>query len=86
MNKLTYVFVCALLSHSSAVHAQRPANAIEGYATYSEMYANAPVGGCGCFWIGGGTGGFAIPWWGTFPRWSRLEATLLIRSHASIQA
>ena len=62
MNKLTYVFVCALLSSfSAAVHAQRPADAIEGYAIYSEMYANAPVGGCGCFWMNGGLGGFSIP-------------------------
>jgi opacity protein-like surface antigen len=67
MNKLTYVFGCTLLSSfSPAVHAQRPANAIEGYATYSEMRANAPVGGCGCFWMTGALGGFSIPLIGNF--------------------
>lgn len=64
MNKLTYGFLCALLaSLSTAVHAQGPANAVEGYATYSEMRANAPVGGCGCFWMTGALGGFSIPVW-----------------------
>ena len=42
MNKLTYVFVCALLSLLSLTGlAQRPANTIDAYATFSEMRANA---------------------------------------------
>ena len=66
MNKLTYIFVCTLSSLAVAIHAQRPSNAIEGYATYSEMRANAPVGGCGCFWMTGALGGFSIPVIGNF--------------------
>jgi len=67
MNKLTRVFVCALLSLLSLTGlAQRPANTIDAYATFSEMYANAPVGGCGCFWMTGGVGGFSVPVWGNF--------------------
>ena len=46
--------------------AQRPANTIDAYATFSEMRANAPVGGCGCFWMSGGTGGFSVPVWRNF--------------------
>ena len=67
MNKLTYVLVCALLSLLSLTGlAQRPANTIDAYATFSEMYANAPVGGCGCFWMSGGVGGFSVPLRGNF--------------------
>ncbi|RSL18365.1 hypothetical protein EDE15_3933 [Edaphobacter aggregans] len=67
MNKLTRVFVCALLSLLSMTGlAQRPANTIDAYATFSEMYANAPVGGCGCFWMSGGVGGLSVPVWGNF--------------------
>ena len=67
MNKLTYVFVCALLSLLSLTGlAQRPANTIDAYATFSEMRANAPVGGCGCFWMSGGTGGVSVPVWRNF--------------------
>ena len=44
MNKLTRVFACALLSLLSLKGlAQRPANTIDAYATYSEMHANAPL-------------------------------------------
>ena len=67
MNKLTRVFVCALLSLLSMTGlAQRPANTIDAYATFSEIYANAPVGGCGCFWMSGGVGGLSVPVWGNF--------------------
>jgi outer membrane immunogenic protein len=67
MNKLLRIFVYALLSSLSlATFAQRPSNAIDGYVTYSEMYANAPVGGCGCFWMSGAAGGFSIPVWRDF--------------------
>ena len=62
MNKLTRVFVCVLLSLLSLTGlAQRPANTIDAYATFSEMYANAPVGSCGCFWMSGGVGGLSVP-------------------------
>ncbi len=62
MNTSTRFLVCALLSLLPlAALAQRPANTIDAYATFSEMYANAPVGGCGCFWMNGGAGGFSIP-------------------------
>jgi hypothetical protein len=33
---------------------------------YSEMHANAPVGGCGCFWMNGGDGDFFVPLWLNF--------------------
>ena len=67
MNNLTYVLVCALLSLLSLTGlAQRPANTIDAYATFSEMRANAPVGGCGCFWMSGGVGGLSVPVWGNF--------------------
>ena len=67
MNKLAYVLVCALLSLLSLTGlAQRPANTIDAYATFSEIYANAPVGGCGCFWMSGGVGGLSVPVWGNF--------------------
>jgi outer membrane immunogenic protein len=67
MKKLTRIFVSALLSSLplTAV-AQRPANTIDAYATYSEMRANAPVGGCSCFWMSGGVGGFSVPVWRDF--------------------
>jgi outer membrane immunogenic protein len=67
MNNLAYVLVCALLSLLSLTGlAQRPANTIDAYATFSEMRANAPVGGCGCFWMSGGVGGLSVPVWGNF--------------------
>jgi outer membrane immunogenic protein len=34
--------------------------------TFSELHTNAPVGGCGCFWMPGGTGELAIPVWRNF--------------------
>ena len=34
--------------------------------TYSALRANAPVGGCGCFWMNGGTAELAIPAWKYF--------------------
>ena len=67
MPKLTQVFVYALLSMLSLTGlAQRPANTIDAYATFSEMHSNAPVSGCGCFWMSGGTGGFSVPVWRNF--------------------
>ena len=68
MNKLARIFVYTLLlSLAAAVAlAQRPANTIDAYAAFSEMRANAPVGGCGCFWMPGGHGGLSIPVWHDF--------------------
>jgi hypothetical protein len=67
MNKLTQVLVYALLpSLSLTALAQRSSNTVDAYATFSEMHANAPVGGCGCFWINGGLGGFSVPVWRNF--------------------
>ena len=67
MNKLTRIFVYALLSSLSlAAAAQKPSNALDAYAVYSEMRANAPVGGCGCFWMSGGHGGISLPVWHNF--------------------
>ena len=46
MNKLIRVFIYALLSSLSvSAAAQKPVNAIDAYAVFSEMDANAPVGG-----------------------------------------
>ncbi len=67
MSKLIQIFVFTLLlSFSPTTHAQRPQNTLDVYATFSEMRANAPVGGCGCFWMGGGVGGVSIPVWRNF--------------------
>ena len=67
MNKLIRIVVCTLLSSlSAAALAQRPANKMDTYFTLSEMRANAPVGGCGCFWLNGGLGGFSVPVWRNF--------------------
>jgi outer membrane immunogenic protein len=67
MRKLTRVFVYALLPLlSHAPLAQRPAPAVDGYAVFSEMRSNAPVGGCGCFWMPGAHGGFSLPLWRDF--------------------
>jgi hypothetical protein len=67
MNKLTRVFLSALLSSLPLVAAaQKPADGIDGYAVFSEMRANAPVGGCGCFWMAGAHGGFSLPVWHDF--------------------
>jgi outer membrane immunogenic protein len=67
MERYTRIFVFGLLaSLTPAILAQRPANTIDAYATFSEMYANAPVGGCGCFWMAGGVGGLSAPVWRNF--------------------
>jgi outer membrane immunogenic protein len=67
MGRSVRIFVFVLMSSlTSAILAQRPANAVDGYAVFSEMYANAPVGGCGCFWMAGGIGGVSVPIWRNF--------------------
>jgi hypothetical protein len=47
--------------------------AIDSYAVFSEMYANAPVGGW--FWMTGGHGAVPYPSGATSPRSSSHEAT-----------
>ena len=67
MNKLTRIFVYTLLSSLSlAAAAQRPKNTLDGTIMFTELHANAPVGGCGCFWMSGGTAELAIPIWRNF--------------------
>ena len=65
MNKITQVFACALLSSFlvTAAAQEAPHNTIDATAMFTELQANAPVGGCGCFWIAGGAGEIAIPVW-----------------------
>jgi outer membrane immunogenic protein len=56
-----------LLSQSCAlILAQRPANTFDASVMYTQLRANAPVGGCGCFWMQGGSGEIAIPLWRNF--------------------
>ena len=67
MSRWVRIFVFVLLSSlPHPISAQRPDNTIDAYAVFSEMYANAPVGGCGCFWMTGGHGGVSIPVWRNF--------------------
>jgi opacity protein-like surface antigen len=71
MKKLTYLFVVTLLASlfvgaTRVVHAQRPQNSFDASVMYTELHANAPVGGCGCFWMEGGSGEIAIPLWRNF--------------------
>jgi len=63
MKKLArIVFIYVLLSSPPfAAYAQQPKNAIDVTVMFTELHANAPVGGCGCFWMAGGTGEVAIP-------------------------
>jgi outer membrane immunogenic protein len=67
MNGYIRIFVnVLLLSLASLAAAQRPENTLDVTVTFSELHANAPVGGCGCFWMPGGTGELAIPVWRSF--------------------
>jgi outer membrane immunogenic protein len=68
MNRRMRIFVnLLLLSLTSAAVAQhKPSNTIDASVTFSELRANAPVGGCGCFWMAGGTGEVSIPVWRNF--------------------
>ncbi|QMV17435.1 hypothetical protein GOB94_00940 [Granulicella sp. 5B5] len=49
-----------------AMAQQTPKNSIEADVLFSALHANAPVGGCGCFWMAGGIGEVAIPIWRNF--------------------
>ena len=67
MNKLTCIFVYALFPLLPlAALAQKPKNTLDATVMFTELHANAPVGGCGCFWMSGGTGEIAIPIWRNF--------------------
>ena len=67
MNKLIRIFVYALLPlFPLAAPAQKPKNSLDTTVMFTELHANAPVGGCGCFWMSGGTGEIAIPIWRNF--------------------
>ena len=67
MNKLIRIFVYALLPLLAlAALAQKPKNTLDATVMFTELRANAPVGGCGCFWMSGGTGEIAIPIWRNF--------------------
>ena len=68
MNRRMRIFVNTLLLSltTAAVAQQKPFNTIDGSITFSELRANAPVGGCGCFWMAGGTGEISYPVWRNF--------------------
>jgi outer membrane immunogenic protein len=68
MNRRMWVFVNTLLLSltTAAVAQQKPSNTIDASITFSELRANAPVGGCGCFWMAGGTGEISYPVWRNF--------------------
>jgi outer membrane immunogenic protein len=68
MNRRMRIFVNTLLLSltTAAVAQQKPSNTIDGSITFSELRANAPVGGCGCFWMAGGMGEISYPVWGNF--------------------
>ena len=68
MNRRMRIFVNTLLLSltTAAVAQQKPSNTIDGSITFSELRANAPVGGCGCFWMAGGTGEISYPVWRNF--------------------
>ena len=68
MKRRIRIFVNTLLLSltTAAVAQQKPSNTIDGSITFSELRANAPVGGCGCFWMAGGTGEISYPVWRNF--------------------
>jgi outer membrane immunogenic protein len=67
MNGYMRIFVSVLLlSLAPVAVAQKPKNALDVTVMFSELHANAPVDGCGCFWMPGGTGELALPLWKNF--------------------
>lgn len=70
MKRLIRIFAVTLLSSllldAVDTRAQRPQNTFDASAMYTALRANAPVGGCGCFWMQGGSGEVAIPLFGHF--------------------
>jgi len=63
MNKLTKITISMLLSSLSIAMAQNPKNTFDVSVMYTTLHANAPVGGCGCFWMNGGTADISAPIW-----------------------
>ncbi|HEY0784949.1 MAG TPA: hypothetical protein VGD62_03700 [Acidobacteriaceae bacterium] len=51
------------LAQTGAQPSQPEKNPVELSITYSALRSNAPVGGCGCFWMGGGSAELAVPLW-----------------------
>ncbi len=66
MGKLARIVFCALPFSMAAMAQQTPKNTVEADVTFSALHANAPVGGCRCFWMAGGIGEIAIPIWRNF--------------------
>lgn len=67
MNRLLKAIVYLLpLSLLPIAAAQKPQNTFDASVMYTSLHANAPVGGCGCFWMNGGTGEIAVPVWKNF--------------------
>jgi outer membrane immunogenic protein len=62
----SFVGLLILCQSFEGTHAQRPDNTFDVTVMFSELHANAPVGGCGCFWMPGGVGEIAIPVWRNF--------------------
>ena len=63
MNRRMQIFVNVLLLSlaSAAIAQQKPSNTMDASVTVGALRANAPVGGCGCFWMAGGTGEISYP-------------------------
>ncbi len=61
MSKLVRIVLCVLSLSMTAVAQQKPKNTVDVDVMFSALHANAPVGGCGCFWMAGGIGEVAIP-------------------------
>jgi hypothetical protein len=66
MNKRVRIVLCVLSLSITAVAQQKPKNTIDAEVMFSALHTNAPVGGCGCFWMAGGIGELAIPIWRNF--------------------
>jgi outer membrane immunogenic protein len=68
MNRRMQIFVNVLLLSLApvAIAQQKPANTMDASVTAGALRANAPVGGCGCFWMAGGTGEISYPVWRNF--------------------
>ena len=53
----------ALAQTATPMQTQPEKTIAEVSFTYSALRANAPVGGCGCFWTRGGSAELAVPIW-----------------------
>ncbi len=63
MSRLARIVFCMLPLSAAAMAQQTSKNTIEADVMFSALHANAPVGGCGCFWLVGGIGELAVPAW-----------------------